>query len=161
MWEKAKDFLVKAFTIIFVANIVIWFLQSFDTGFNLVQGQDSMLASIGRFVSVVFRPLGFGDWRAATALITGLSAKETVISTLAILTGSASASQPLLQTVFVSTASVVSFLTFTLLYMPCVASFSAMRREMGKTRYAVYAMCYYTTLAWIVAFIVYRIALLF
>ncbi|PWM45307.1 MAG: ferrous iron transport protein B [Clostridiales bacterium] len=161
MWEKAKDFLVKAFTVIFIANIIIWILQSFDWGLNLVSGQDSMLAAIGRTLSVIFKPLGFGDWRAATALITGLSAKEAVISTLAILTGSASASQPLLQTLFTSTASVISFLTFTLLYMPCVAAFTAMKREIGKTRYAVFAMCYYTGLAWVMSFIVYHIALLF
>ena len=162
MWEKAKDFIVKAFTVIFLANIVIWLLQTFDFRLNIVESSESMLSYIGKAVAVVFKPLGFGDWRAATALVTGLSAKEAVISTLAILTGvdasQSIASIPMLSAIFPTTASVLSFLTFTLLYMPCVAAFTAMRRELGKTRYAVMAMCYYTSFAWIASFIVFNIS---
>ena len=165
MWEKAKDFLVKAFTVIFLANIVIWFLQTFDFTFNMVSdASDSMLASIGKFIAVCFQPLGFGNWQAATALVTGLSAKEAVISTLAILTNAnlndAAAAAPALQQIFPTMSSVFSFLSFTLLYTPCIAATNTLRRELGKKREALFSVLYQIVIAWIVAFIVYRIVLL-
>ena len=162
MWEKAKDFLHKAFTVIFLASLVIWFLQTLDIRLNVVaDSADSMLAAIGTAVSPLFAPLGFGDWRAGTALITGLSAKEAVVSTLAVLMGASDQTQlvPLLSQMF-TPAQAFSFLTFTLLYMPCVAAFAAVRREYGSTVKAVGIMAAQTTVAWCIAFVVYRLALL-
>lgn len=127
MWEKAKDFLIKAFTIIFLASLVVWVLQSFDFGFNPVSDSgQSMLASIGRTLAPVFIPLGFSDWRAATALVTGLSAKEAVVSTLSVLLGAGEGAELtlLLQQLF-TPLQATSFLVFTLLYMPCVAAMAA------------------------------------
>ena len=159
MWEKAKDFLVKAFTIIFMASIVIWVLQSFDTRLMMVSdSSDSMLAGIGRFIAPVFAPLGFGNWISSTALLTGLSAKEAVVSTLAVLTNVPDTAQ--LSTVLGSLftpLSAVSFLTFTLLYMPCFAAVAAVKRELGSARYAALAMFAQCCVAWIVAFLVYQI----
>ena len=163
MWEKAKDFLKKAFTIIFVATIVIWVLQTFNWQFQMVaDAGDSMLASIGAFIAPIFVPLGFADWRISTALLTGLSAKEAVVSTLAVLTGAGADRQlaALLPGMF-TPLTAVSFLVFTLLYMPCVAAFAAIRREMGSMRQAVGMMVFQTGVAWVVAFVVYRIGLLF
>lgn len=161
MWEKAKDFIVRAFTIIFVATVVIWFLQTFDIRFNVVaDSSDSMLAAIGRLIAPIFAPLGFGNWQASTALITGLTAKEAVVSTLTVLTGADAASlTAALGTLFTPVAA-AAFLAFTLLYMPCVAAMAAIRREMGSTKNAVLAMIYQTGIAWLVAFVVYRIGLL-
>ncbi len=159
MWEKAKDFLVKAFTIIFVATIVIWLLQSLDWRLNLVEDSShSMLAGIGRVLAPLFAPLGFGDWRAATALITGLTAKETVVSTLAVLLGAPDTAglAPLLGSLF-TPLSAVSFLVFTLLYMPCVAAMAAVRREFSSTPKALLAMLYQTLVAWCVSFLVFTI----
>lgn len=160
MWEKAKDFLKKAFTIIFAASIVIWFLQNFDARLNMVEdASQSMIASIGSFLAPIFAPLGFTDWRASTALITGLSAKETVVSTLTILTGSATDAQlsGALAAMF-SPAAAIAFLSFTILYMPCVAAFAASKREMGSLKGAVLAAAYQTGIAYLAAFIVYKIA---
>lgn len=162
IWEKAKDFIRKAFTVIFLASLVIWFLQTLDIRFNVVQDSaDSMLAAIGALVAPIFAPLGFGDWRAGTALITGLTAKEAVVSTLAVLMGAANQTelQPMLAAVF-PPAAAFSFLTFTLLYMPCVAAFAAVRREYGSTAKAVGLMAAQTTVAWCVAFVAYHLALL-
>lgn len=159
IWEKAKDFIVKAFTIIFMATIVVWVLQTFDPHLNMVENtSDSMLAYIGRAVAPIFGPLGFGDWRAATALLTGLTAKEAVVSTFAILTG-ASDSTALMGALsgMFSPLAAFSFLVFTLLYMPCVAAMAAMRRELGSTGSALLAMLYQTSFAWIVAYIVYHV----
>lgn len=160
MWEKAKDFISKAFTVIFAATIVIWFLQNFDFRLNMVtDSAESMLAALGRVVTVIFRPLGFADWRAATALITGLMAKEAVVSTFEILLGATT--HETLSAVFPNIASVCSFLTFTLLYMPCVAALAAVKREMGGIKNAALAMTWQTFVAWLAAFAVYHIALLF
>lgn len=159
MWEKAKDFFVKAFTIIFYATLIIWALQSFDIRFNLVRdSSESILAYLARFIAPVFSPLGFGDWRAVSALITGLSAKEAVVSTLAVLTGASdTALSSALQAMFGNNlVAVTSFLVFTLLYMPCVAAMAAVRREMGKTSSAVYMMIYQTLFAYVCAFLVYQ-----
>ncbi len=127
IWEKARDFITRAFTIIFVASVVIWFLQSFDSRLNFVtDSSESILAAIGGWLSVLFRPLGFGDWRAATALVTGFTAKESVKSTLTVLLGGASV------TTLFSPLSAFVFLLFILLYTPCVAAIAAVRRELGR-----------------------------
>ena len=159
MWEKAWDFIRRAFTIIFAATIVIWFLQTFDTRLNVVGSgsTDSLLAIIGTWIAPVFAPLGFGDWRVATALLTGLMAKEAVISTLGVLmnTGVNIGSAALL-TLF-TTRSALSFLVFCLLYTPCVAALAAFRREMGsgvKTALVVLSQC---CVAWLAAFVVYTL----
>lgn len=160
LWDKAKDFLTRAFTVIFLATILIWFLQTFDTRLNVVQeSAGSMLASIGRFVSPVLAPLGFSDWRASTALLTGLSAKEAVVSTLAVLTGASTASLPAALAVLFTPAAAVSFLSFTLLYTPCAAAIAAVKRELGG-RYATFVVAFQCGVAWLVSFGVYRLALL-
>lgn len=162
MWEKAKDFIVKAFTVIFAASVIIWLLQSFDWGLNAVSDSaDSILASIGSVIAPVFAPLGFGDWRASTALITGVTAKESVVSTLTVLTSSATdeALYAALARIF-TPLSAFSFLTFTLLYMPCVAAFAAMKREIGLKR-ALFSVGYETLFAYVAALLVYQIGSLF
>ncbi|MEG0629826.1 MAG: ferrous iron transport protein B [Christensenellaceae bacterium] len=157
MWDKAKDFIVRAFTIIFIASIIIWFLQSFDWQFNFVtDNSTSMLAGIGRAIAPVFAPLGFGNWQASTALITGLSAKETVISTLSVLSGGEQALSALF-----TPLSAFAFMAFTLLYMPCVAALAATRRELGSTKGAFLTVLYQTIIAWVVAFLIFQIGSLF
>lgn len=162
LWDKAKDFLTRAFTVIFVATIIIWFLQSFDVRLNPVSaGDDSMLAGIGRWIAPIFAPLGFGDWRASTALLTGFSAKEAVVSTFAVLTGSNTANMSAALSSIFTPLTAISFLVFTLLYTPCVAAISAVRREMNSGKAAVGVVFLQTGVAWVVAFIVYYIGLLF
>ncbi len=154
MWDKAKGFIRRAFTVIFLATVVIWFLQSFDWSFDMVEDSSkSILASIGSSLAPVFAPLGFGDWRASTALLTGFTAKEAVVSTLSVLTTGGDASG--LQSIF-SPLTAFSFLCFTLLYMPCVAAFAASKRELGSMKAAIGAAAYQTGAAWIIAFIVYQ-----
>lgn len=162
MWDKAKDFLTRAFTVIFAASIIIWFLQTFDSHLNVVEDSaQSLLADVGKFLAPVFAPLGFADWKAATALITGFSAKETIISTFAVLTGAGTAELPTaLNTLFTPLTAFV-FLTFTLIYTPCVAAVAAIKRELGSAWSALGVVLYQTGIAWVVAFIVYRIGLLF
>ena len=160
IWDKTKDFLVRAFTIIFIASLVIWVLQTFDARINVVQNSaDSMLADIGRFIAPIFEPLGFGDWRASTALITGFTAKEAVVSTFAVLTGGTVSTLPQQLATIFSPAAALAFLVFTLLYTPCVAAITAVKRELSGLS-AVAMVLYQTGLAWVVAFIVYRIAVL-
>lgn len=163
MWEKAKDFLVKAFTVIFFATIVIWLLQNFNFRFAMVSDSaDSMLASLGRWLAPLFAPLGFASWKAVTALLTGLTAKEAVISTFKVLVDtSALTFEEALRAEFSSTAAVLSFLTFTLLYMQCVAAMAAIRREFDSLAKAAGMMLWQTGIAWVCAFAVYRVALLF
>ena len=152
MWEKARDFLERAFTVIFVATIVVWFLQTFDARLNVVDDPAfSLLATLGQGVALVFRPLGFGDWRVSTALISGFIAKESVISTLSMLTGGA------LDTLL-TTRSALSLLAFTLLYTPCVAAISAVRRELHSGWKALGVVIYQCVFAWAAAFIVYLLA---
>lgn len=161
MWQKAKDFIVKAFTIIFLASIVVWLLQSLDFGFNMVADQgESMLAALAGWIAPIFRPLGFGNWQSAAALITGLCAKETVVSTFIQLTGAAGTAElaaALPQ--FFTPLQAVSFLVFTLLYMPCVAAMAAVRREMGSGLKALGLMAFQTGVAWLMAFLVYTAGL--
>lgn len=158
MWDKAKDFVERAFTVIFVATIVIWFLQTFDTRFNVVsESGNSILALIGQWIAPIFVPLGFSDWRVSTALITGFTAKEAVVSTLSVLTGTATADlSNVLGTMF-SGLSAASFLIFTLLYTPCVAAIAAVKREMGSGLKAAMIIILQCIVAWLAAFLVYRI----
>lgn len=156
-WDKAKDFITKAFTIIFAATVVIWFLQTFDIRFNVVADQSqSLLAGLGSIIAPVLAPLGFGDWRASTALVTGLIAKESVISTLTVLLGATSPAA--LSTMF-SPFTAYVFLVFTLLYPPCVAAIGAVKSELGA-RYAVAVFAFQVTVAWIVAFVVHSAGIL-
>lgn len=158
MWDKAKDFVQRAFTVIFVATLVIWFLQTFDMRFNVVTDSgESLLAMIGKLIAPLFTPLGFGDWRAATALIGGFTAKEAVVSTLGVLTGSSmSGLSETLGQIF-TPVSAVSFLVFTLLYTPCVAAVATIKRELGSTLKTFGVVCMQCGVAWIAAFFVYQI----
>lgn len=158
MWDKAKDFLQRAFTIIFLATIVIWFLQTFDIRFNVVTDSTaSLLALIGKWIAPVFAPLGFADWRVSTSLITGFTAKEAVVSTMSVLTGTAAADLSRTLSGMFTPLSAVSFLTFTLLYTPCVAAIASIRREMGSKLQAFGVVVMQCVVAWLVAFAVYQI----
>ena len=152
LWEKARDFLQRAFTVIFAATIIIWFLQSFDTRLNVVtDSADSLLALIGQWLAVLFRPLGFGDWRCATALISGFIAKESVVSTLQVLLGNAAI------TSLFTTRSAISFLVFTLLYTPCIAAVATIRRELGSRIKTVGVVLLQCVVAWLAAYIAYAV----
>ena len=158
IWEKARDFLQKAFTIIFVATVLIWFLQTFDARLNVAATPDaSLLAAIGSFIAPVFAPLGFGDWRVSTALITGFTAKESVVSTLTVLLGGDTGA---LATMFTPFTAVV-FLVFTLLYTPCVAAVAAVKRELGGAKAAAGVVLMQCAIAWAVAFVVHLVGGLF
>lgn len=161
MWEKAKDFVQKAFTLIFAAAIIIWVLRTFDTRLNIVENQeDSLLALLGKLISPVFKPLGFGDWRISTAVITGLTAKEAVISTLSVLLGvSMTELSGALAGVFTAQAA-VSFLTFVLLYTPCIAAIGAFRRETSALR-TLGIVIFQCAVAWVAAFGIHGMMLLF
>ncbi|MCR5613891.1 ferrous iron transport protein B [Treponema sp.] len=154
LWEKAKDFLYRAFTVIFIATIVIWFLQSFDLAFNMTTDIDSsILAKVAGFIAPIFAPIGLGDWRLVTALVTGVMAKESVVSTLEILFASVPVSQVL------SVPSALSMLVFCLLYVPCVAAIASIKRELG-TKAAGAVVVWQCAVAWLCALIVYLIALI-
>lgn len=158
IWEKAKGFIEKAFTIIFVASIIIWFLQTFDARFNVAESpEQSLLAMIGCLVAPIFAPLGFGDWRVSTALITGFTAKESVVSTLTVLMGG---DAELVSTLFTPFTAAV-FLVFTLLYTPCVAAIATVKREMGGTKAAVATVIIQCAIAWCVAFLIHAVGLAF
>ena len=160
MWEKAWDFIQRAFTVIFLATIVIWFLQHFDMYLNVVEtgSADSLLALLGTWMAPIFAPLGFADWRVATSLVTGLMAKEAVISTLGVLMGVGSDGLVAALGGVFSTASAVSFLVFCLLYTPCIAALAAVRRELGSTFRTIGVVISQCCIAWIVSYIVYVIA---
>ncbi|MCI5796851.1 MAG: ferrous iron transport protein B [Ruminococcus sp.] len=162
LWEKARDFLQRAFTVIFLATIIIWFLQSFDTRLNVVENSaDSLLAMIGKFIAPIFKPLGFGDWRAVTALISGFTAKEAVVSTLSVLMNTGTAQLGTVLPSLFTGLSAVSFLVFTLLYTPCVAAVATIKKELGsriKTVGVVFMQC---AVAYIASFIVYNVGGLF
>ena len=161
LWDKARDFLQRAFTVIFVATLAIWVLESFDLHLNFVTDSSrSLLASVGRILAPVFRPLGFEDWRVTTALITGFTAKEAVVSTLGILTGAGTEHLSAALSGLFTPLSAVSFLTFTLLYTPCVAAIAAIGRELGgRLRGAVVAV-FQCVVAWCVAAGLYQLLLL-
>ena len=150
LWEKAKDFLQRAFTVIFLATIIIWFLQSFDTRLNVVSDSaGSLLALIGQFIAPVFAPLGFADWRCATALISGFIAKESVVSTLEVLLGGTAIAA------LFTTRSAVSFLVFTLLYTPCIAAVATIRRELGSALKTLGVVVLQCSVAWLAALAAY------
>ena len=164
MWDKASDFVKRAFSVIFMATVIVWFLQSFTPRMEMTADvHSSMLGILAGWIAPLFAPLGFGSVEASTAIITGLMAKESVISTLAVLTGAPLNSEAMLlalRSVFPGIASVAAFLTFVLLYTPCVAALAAMRRELESTRWAVCAAIGQCCVAWGVAFVVYRLFLL-
>ena len=159
LWEKARDFLQKAFTVIFVGTLIIWFLQTFDARFNVVESSsDSMLAWIGRFISPVLAPAGFGDWRAATALLSGFTAKEAVVSTLAVLLGTTtSALGGALSSLFPTGLAAVSFLIFTLLYTPCIAAIATVRKELRSVGSTVAVVALQCGVAWVMSTLVFNI----
>ncbi len=158
LWEKARDFLQRAFTVIFLATIIIWFLQTFDTRLNVVSDSaDSLLALIGRCIAPVFQPLGFADWRVATSLISGFTAKEAVVSTLSVLLGTRAAELGTVLPQMFAPLAAVSFLLFTLLYTPCVAAVATIRRELRSTPATVGVVLLQCLIAWLVAFLVYQI----
>ena len=158
LWEKARDFLERAFTIIFMATIIIWFLQTFDTRLNVVaDSADSLLAMVGQWIAPIFAPLGFADWRMVTALISGFTAKEAVVSTLAVLLNTSMAELGGALSAVFTPLSAVSFLVFTLLYTPCVAAVATIKRELGsgvKTLGVVFMQC---AVAWVMACLVFQI----
>ena len=162
LWEKTKDFITKAFTVIFVATVIIWFLQTFDTRLNVVENSaDSILAAIGRVISTIFIPLGFNDWRITTSLISGFTAKEAVVSTLGVLTGTSTAELSSVLSAMFSPASAVSFLVFTLLYTPCVAAVATIKKELNSSLATVGTVIFQCAVAWVCGAAVYQIAQLF
>lgn len=155
LWDKAKDFLQRAFTVIFVATIVIWFLQTFDLHLNMVSdSRDSILALAAGVIAPIFAPMGFGDWRVSTALISGFMAKESVVSTLSVLFGSTEA-----LVAAITPVAAASLLTFCLLYTPCVAAIAAIKRELGG-KWAAGVVVMQCVVAWIAAFIVYQVGMI-
>lgn len=157
LYEKAKDFIVRAFTVIFFASIIIWFFQNFDIRFNFTPDQEAgMLASVAKVLAPVFEPLGFGNWKAVTSLISGFMAKEAVVSSLQVLTNGSSD----ISSMFTS-ASAYAFMVFTLLYTPCSASFAAIRNEFGDKKKGAAAALLQSVYAWVIALIIYRLILLF
>ena len=158
LWEKARDFLERAFTVIFLATIIIWFLQTFDAKLNVVtDSADSLLALVGQFISAIFKPLGFNDWRVATALISGFTAKEAVVSTLAVLLGTSTANLGAALGALFTPLSALSFLVFTLLYTPCIAAVTTIRRELGSFWKMLGVVLLQCSVAWLVGMLVYQI----
>ena len=147
LWDKAKDFLERAFTVILIASVAVWFLQSFNFRLQSVPSKDSMLAAVAGFISPVFIPLGFGDWRLSTSLIVGFMAKESVVSTLSVLLSSSEI------TALLSPLSAVSFLVFCLLYTPCIAAVASIKRELGA-KWAVFIVIGQCAIAWVAALLV-------
>lgn len=161
MWEKAKDFLQRAFSVIFVATVLIWFLQTFDLRLNVVSdSSDSALAMLGRLVAPIFAPLGFGDWRMVTALVSGFTAKEAVVSTFGVILGVGSEQIGTALHSLFTTESACSFLAFCLLYTPCVAAVATIRRELNSGWKALGVVLMQCAVAWIVSFVVYQLGVL-
>ena len=156
MWDKAKDFIQRAFTVIFMATLVIWFLQTFNTHLSIVtDSKDSILSMVASVIAPIFKPMGYGDWRISTALITGFMAKESVVSTLSILFGNTAA---LLGSI--TSLSAASLLAFCLLYTPCVAAIASIKRELGG-KWAIFVVLAQCVIAWLVSFAVYLVGGLF
>ena len=161
LWEKARDFLERAFTVIFMATIIIWFLQTFDARLNVVtDSADSLLALVGQLIAPLFAPLGFGDWRMVTALISGFTAKEAVVSTLAVLLNTSMAELGSALTSVFTPLTAVSFLVFTLLYTPCVAAVATIRRELGSSLKTFGVVLLQCGVAWVAAFVAYHVGML-
>lgn len=166
MWDRSKAFIVKAGTVIFVASGLIWFLQSFNFRFEMVETNESILASIGHVIAPIFAPLGFGTWQASVATLTGFVAKEAVVATFGILlgVGEVAETDPTLVTSigqFFTPVSAYAFMAFTLLAAPCFAAIGAMKREFGNWKWTLIAITYQTALAWTVAFLIYQVGSLF
>lgn len=162
VWINSKSFVKKAFTVIFMASVITWFLQSFDLHMQMTADSgESILAAMGKAAAPVFTPLGFGDWRAAAAVIAGLSAKEAVVSTFAVLSGpeSAGSSAVILADIF-SPAGALSFMVFCLLYMPCIATLAAVKNQTGSWNLSIRMLLTQTCIAWFTSFIVYKICLI-
>lgn len=158
MWDKARDFIQKAFTVIFIATVIIWFLQTFDSRLNVVSDSaNSLLAMVGKLIAPIFTPLGFDDWRVSTALITGFTAKEAVISTMSVLTGTTIDNLNTTLSSLFSPLTAVSFLVFTLLYTPCIAAVAAIRRELNSRLQTVAIVVLQCGVAWVAAFIIYKL----
>ena len=154
LWEKARDFLQRAFTVIFVATVIVWFLQSFNLHLNLVtDSKDSILALIAGIIAPVFAPLGLGDWRICTSLLCGVMAKESVVSTMQILFGTGIRAA-------LSTAGAAAMLVFSLLYTPCIAAIASVKRELGG-KWAVIMVVWQCLIAWVMAFVVHAVVMLF
>jgi len=161
LWDRAKEFVKRVFTVILLATVAIWFLGSFDFRLNPVAGNaDSMLAALGQGLGALFAPLGFGDWRVSTGLVTGFVAKESVISTLAVLQNAPVTELGEKLPALFTPLSAISFLVFTLLYTPCIAAIATVKREWGNIRGVAYMVFFQTAFAWLAAFAVYRIGLL-
>ena len=161
LWEKAKDFLQRAFSVIFVATVLIWFLQTFDVRFNIVtDSADSILAFLGRMIAPIFAPLGFGDWRMVTALVSGFTAKEAVVSTFGVILGVGTEQLTVALHSLFTVESACSFLAFCLLYTPCVAAVAAIRRELNSGVKALGVVALQCVVAWLVALIVYQLGVL-
>lgn len=162
MWDKAKDFLQKAFTVIFIATVIIWFLGAFDSRLNYVtDSSQSLLSAVGKFISPIFSPLGFNDWRISTSLLAGLSAKEAVVSTMSVLTGTGLEDLGGALSSMFTPLSAVSFLVFTLLYTPCVAAIATFRAELGSRLQTAGIVVLQCVIAWVCAFAVHSVGLLF
>ena len=164
VWERVKGFLVKAGTLIFAMSVVLWFLQSFDLRLNMVESpSDSILGALGGLIAPVFKPLGFGMWQACVALLTGFVAKEAVVSSLSMFYGfsltATGAAVAAAMTGF-TPLSAFSFLVFTLLYVPCVAAVSTIRREMHSTKWTAFSVFWQLLVAYVASFAVYQIGLL-
>ncbi len=162
LWDKARDFLQRAFTIIFLATVIVWFLGAFDTRLNFVaDSSNSLLAAIGQFMAPAFQPLGMNDWRISTSLIAGITAKEAVVSTMSVLTGTSLENLSATLANLFTPLSAISFLLFTLLYTPCIAAIAAVKRELGSTSQTLAVVLGQCGIAWICAFAVYQIGSLF
>ncbi|MEG2677562.1 MAG: ferrous iron transport protein B, partial [Oscillospiraceae bacterium] len=162
MWDKARDFIQRAFTVIFLATVVVWFLGAFDARLNFVQDSaSSLLAAIGRFISPIFAPLGMGDWRISTSLIAGLTAKEAVVSTLSVLMGTSLETLSTALGALFTPISAASFLIFTLLYTPCIAAIATIKRELGSKLQTIGIVVGQCMIAWLCAFAVFQIGNLF
>lgn len=167
MWDRAKGFIKKAGTIIFAASVIIWFCQSFSFSLKMVtNAEDSIFGVIGKLIAPVFSPLGFGDWKSSVAVLTGVVAKEIVVATMGILHGVTEATEnsaellTALQTLF-TPLKAYAFMAFTLLYMPCIAAFGAIKREMNSWKWTLFAVGYQTVTAWVVSFIIFQVGRLF
>ena len=161
MWDKAKDFVARAFTIIFLATILIWILENFDSRLNMVtDSSQSLLAAIGKVVAPIFAPLGFDDWRIATSLIAGFTAKEAVVSTMGVLLGTSMSNLSAVLPQYFTLPTACAFLTFTLLYTPCVAAIATIKRELGSRWQTLLVILMQCSVAWIAAYIVHTVAMM-
>ncbi len=162
LWEKTKDFITKAFTVIFLATVIIWFLQTFDLRLNpvdIADADNSMLAQLGMLIAPIFKPLGLGDWRIVTSLISGITAKEAVVSTLGVLTGASGDALALMLRSMISAPAACAFMAFTLLYTPCFAAIATVKRELNSGVKALLVALFQCAIAWVTAFAVFNIAL--